>query len=258
MVATLWACEKEENTENIEPPAGIYLKAVHSNNGSSVTSYNYNASGELINTEQSFMNQVSGTHLFATIGNEKSITYFNPSMEIEGAWNIKYVNNRVTDIVHYINFVSIGGEIWDINEHYDYNINGEIRKIESNDFFSSRREFEYGINGNLTSIKLFDRDGNPTESYYLQYDDKKNPYYLLDPTVISTFYYYSLSIVHFYFLSPNNVTRCIRTLGTGDTVSVNLLTYQYNQHGYPVSKFEMEDSVARENGMRHYEYNIID
>ncbi len=252
----LFGCNKEQKDEGKILPKGIYLKRLI-NNSSSYSEFYYNTSGQFVKRQMYWQNQVQYTWLFESMADRVTVAYFTNEDDYSGSYYVHFKDGKLAMAQRaLLGGTKIPGFIHNEFFYYDKN------KLTHSIIKGSKRLFEFDSVGNITRIKYFTPlDNTPSQVHTIEYDKKKNPFYLFDPAILlQPFYipYTSPTFDYLLYLCPNNFTRIYSTYSYTDPTELEW-TYNYNSYDYPTDRFFAKAPAhAGQQDTLHYEYQIVE
>lgn len=239
-------CDKNDN--NI--PSGTYLtKVIYHQNADQIRHYCYNDQGFLASREFEFDDNIT-----------EKFTYQYDNGKLIKIDSYGITSNTDLTLKHQ-GYILFDYDIDDIKKAtlypglittaYEYD-NSRVRKIIHPDGYSV---YQYDSRGNIENAVLF-KDGSEYWKFIYKYDNKKNPFYNVDPI------HDNISGVDLIsYKCPNNLTYKLFINENNDTISESEFIYKYNPDEYPALSYELytSESNGYERDSMHtliYEYEI--
>lgn len=238
----LLGCEKEP------VPAGLLLSTVtYHQNVDQVRHFYYNNSGQLSSREYRFDNKVMDKleyqykdGLVNRIDFYTRKQYEDPSLYLENYLAFEYESNQLIQSIHYPE---------NARYTYTYDQDGRLTKETTP---SSLVKYAYDSKGNIAKSVSF-VDGKEHWIFLYEYDDKRNPYYKLDPLNDN-----GLQLDFISYTSPNNLSKAIFINERKDTIYLKEYFYKYNDSNLPVESYELYTSESNGYERDTVNHNLYD
>lgn len=252
-----YSCQKDLSTSQERPLGGrpgLLQKTVTFNYPDStntiVETYNYDDNGRLISGAYDFGVFRGYTHYYRdAAGRIIKIAAVNSTGSQDTVFTFVNYTNATSDRVTFLSdssavfFYSADGKVIRTNTYKHFPLSTDPMKLVIYHLYS------YDARGNLSKREEYtDRDNNGSFelnfTYFLEYDDKVNPFYPLDDVTIEN---------HFLFRSPNNLIKQkndpVDPLGTDDE---NISVYDYRADKKPNSALFMAGDGRKTKTLYYY------
>jgi len=247
LLTGIWGCDRQKDSF----PSGIYLKKViYHQQADQVRQYQYNSAGLLASRTYTFNNTITEKFDYQyKNGLVSRINYFavNSNTDVtlvpKGYLMYEYDAGKIRQVALYPN---------NINYSVNYGANQRVSELTGP---SSFIRYEYDQAGVLTKSVLFS-NGQEVGTHYYAFDNKRNPFFQLDPIHESAnepdFISYKL---------PNNLIKKVFVAANHDTISESEYVFKYNSNNLPTESYELFTSESNgyyRDSINHrlYEYEV--
>ncbi|QHT69444.1 hypothetical protein GXP67_23775 [Rhodocytophaga rosea] len=247
LLVSLIGCDKEKDSI----PTGIYLKRViYHQNADQIRYYHYNNSGRLSSREYKFDN---------TTIDKFDYQYDNNLVDRINYYTIQSNTDHTLIQKNYVEYDYEANKIVKstlLPENsvvtYVYDLNNRVIQVNK---ASSIVKYEYDNLGNIKKATHFNDGIEEAKSCY-EYDDKKNPFFRVDPIHEK---YTEIDLIG--YACPNNLIKYTYIQANLDTLMNSEYIFKYDNNKMPVESYEIYTSKS--NGydrdtmnLRLYEYEI--
>lgn len=238
LISLSFGCQKD-SSDGEKRPAGIYLESIYSENLILSKNYTYNSDGTLLKIENGF-------RLFY-YAQDKGSQVIEGHDQLRGPqeyYMLLFKNGRLSRAAHnykyYVYYPQRSVRSKELNEEFYYDDSGRLNYSMSGPVKAS---FTLDDRGNILRISRRNIETNEfIEAFSFEYDTAHNPLYHFEPSHLFELAYYTASVNHFLYFSPNNLLAFHKIIDNGQDSVSTYFRYQYNAQNFPISKTILPDS----------------